>query len=350
MGKGSVEVGTSGWVYSSWRGDFYPAGLAQSAWLSHYAESFSTVEVNSTFYRLARASATERWAASVGPDFRFVVKGSRYLTHIKRLVDVATGLERFFDPLRPLGDKLAAVLWQLPPNMKIDVPRLDAFLASVPSSVVHAVEFRHPSWLTAEVTALMSSHGAMTVNVSGPQFPARTDVTAGRPYVRFHGLRPGYEYDYSAADLAPWAAHLRQYDDGFAFFNNDVGGHAVRNAARVPDAARRADATGPATGGADAVTPGPVRTSWSRAWPAGRVPSSSEVVLVVGRDLLDRRGRRRVVVGLRRRHPGADADDAGGGDGRRSEVSGSHGILLVRDRGRHRQVAQNLDPSPAASR
>ena len=226
----AVLVGTSGWVYQSWRGDFYPRGLAQSAWLAHYAAEFPTVEVNSTFYRLARASAAESWAAAVPDDFRFVVKGSRYLTHMRRLRDVDAGVQRFFAPLEPLGDKLAAVLWQLPPNDRVDVARLDAFLAALPSHVAHAVEFRHPSWLTEDVTDVMSRRGAMTVNVSGPQFPARTDVTGGRPYVRFHGLRPGYEYDYTSTDLEPWVEHLRRYDDGFAFFNNDVGGHAVANA------------------------------------------------------------------------------------------------------------------------
>jgi uncharacterized protein YecE (DUF72 family) len=226
----AVLVGTSGWVYPSWRGDYYPRGLAQSRWLAHYAAEFPTVEVNSTFYRLARPSAVESWAASVPDDFRFVVKGSRYLTHMRRLRDVDAGVQRFFAPLTPLGGKLAAVLWQLPPNDRVDVARLDTFLAALPSHVSHAVEFRHPSWLTEEVAAVMTRRGAMTVNVSGPQFPARTDVTGGRPYVRFHGLQPGYEYDYTAADLEPWVDHLARAGDGFAFFNNDVGGHAVKNA------------------------------------------------------------------------------------------------------------------------
>ena len=225
-----VLVGTSGWVYPTWRGTYYPPGLAQSKWLAHYAAEFPTVEVNSTFYRLAKPAVTARWAALVPADFRFVVKGSRYLTHIRRLRDVGTGLERFFEPLRPLGDKLAAVLWQLPPNDHVDVERLDDFLAQLPSGVAHAVEFRHPSWLVDDVAAVMSRHDAMTVNVSGPQFPARTDVTGAGPYVRFHGLRPGYEYDYTASDLAPWAEHLRHHTGGYAFFNNDVGGHAVVNA------------------------------------------------------------------------------------------------------------------------
>jgi uncharacterized protein YecE (DUF72 family) len=226
----AVLVGTSGWVYPSWRGDYYPRGLPQSKWLAHYAAEFPTVEVNSTFYRLARTSAVETWAAAVPADFRFVVKGSRYLTHMRRLRDVDAGVQRFFVPLEPLGDKLAAVLWQLPPNDRVDAARLDEFLAALPSHVAHAVEFRHPSWLTDDVAAVMSRRGAMTVNVSGPQLPARTDVTGGRPYVRFHGLRPGYEYDYTAADLDPWVDHLGRYEDGFAFFNNDVGGHAVNNA------------------------------------------------------------------------------------------------------------------------
>ncbi len=125
------------------------------------------------------------------------------------------------------------MLWQLPPNMPIDLERLARFLDALPRTARHAVEFRHASWQTPDTTALLDRHGVLTVAVSGPQLPAEHVVTGGAAYVRFHGLRAGYAYDYTDADLHPWVRWLREQHDGFAFFNNDVGGHAVKNACRL---------------------------------------------------------------------------------------------------------------------
>lgn len=228
-----LRIGTSGWVYRDWRGRFYPQGMAQREWLAHYAARFSTVEVNTTFYRLPPVTMVEGWRARVPEGFAFVAKGSRYLTHMKRLLDVDVGVHRFFERLAPLGPTLAVVLWQLPPTMQLDLGRLDRFLAALPGSVRHAVEFRHPSWQVDEAYALLDRHATINVNVSGPQLPADLVVTGGSAYVRFHGLAPGYSYDYTDDDLRPWAEHLRRVGTGFAFFNNDVGGHAVANATQL---------------------------------------------------------------------------------------------------------------------
>ena len=227
-----VLVGTSGWVYRDWAATMY-RGIPRSRWLEHYAETFPTVEVNSTFYRLPSIRAVTAWRAQVPAGFRFVVKGSRYLTHMKRLTDTTDGLLRFFERLEPLADCLDTVLWQLPPNLQLDLSRLDAFLAALPTAMRHAVEFRHPSWQCAATYALLDRRQALTVAVSGPQLPEDHTVTGGAAYVRFHGLRSGYAYDYTDEDLAPWARWLQTQTDGFAFFNNDVGGHAVRNALRL---------------------------------------------------------------------------------------------------------------------
>jgi len=227
-----VLVGTSGWSYDDWATRFY-ADVPRAKWLTHYAEVFPTVEVNNTFYRLPTLKAVAGWRDRTAPGFRFVVKGSRYLTHLKRLNDTVDGLQRFFDRLEPLGDRLDTVLWQLPPNMPIDLERLATFLDALPRTARHAVEFRHASWQTPDTTALLDRHGVLTVAVSGPQLPARHVVTGGAAYVRFHGLRAGYAYDYTDADLRPWVRWLRTQTDGFAFFNNDVGGHAVKNACRL---------------------------------------------------------------------------------------------------------------------
>jgi uncharacterized protein YecE (DUF72 family) len=228
---GGVLVGTSGWVYSDWAGRLY-RDVPRSRWLQRYAEVFATVEVNATFYRLPTVRAVSSWRTQVPPHFRFVVKGSRYLTHMKRLTDRGDGVRRFFERLEPLGECLDTVLWQLPPNMHVDAERLDAFLAALPTSTRHAVEFRHVSWQRADVYELLDRRGVLTVAVSGPQLPEDHTVTGGAAYVRFHGLRPGYAYDYTDGDLRPWAKWLRMQSDGHAFFNNDGRGHAVKNAIR----------------------------------------------------------------------------------------------------------------------
>jgi uncharacterized protein YecE (DUF72 family) len=235
----TILVGTSGWTYRDWAGRFYPPDVPRRSWLSYFASQFRTVEINTTFYRLPAITATSGWKAQVDDGFRFVAKGSRYLTHRRKLLDTDVGIERFFERLQPLGSSLDTVLWQLPPMLGIDVERLDRFLSALPANVRHAVEFRHPSWQHEEVYALLDVHGAMLVAVSGPQYPAIERATAGGAYVRFHGLSPGYAYDYTDDDLAPWAEFLRHQDDGFAFFNNDVGGHAVANARRLVELLHR---------------------------------------------------------------------------------------------------------------
>jgi len=234
QGPVGVLVGTSGWSYDDWSSRFY-AGVVRPKWLAHYASTFPTVEVNNTFYRLPTSRAVAAWRYQTPDVFRFVVKGSRYLTHMKRLTDTTTGVSRFFERLKPLGPKLDTVLWQLPPTMSIDVDRLDTFLGALPSSTRHAVEFRHASWQRPETYAVLDGRGAMTVAVSGPQLPEDRTVTGGAVYVRFHGLRDRYAYDYKDADLRPWASWLREHGNGFAFFNNDVGGHAVTNALRLAE-------------------------------------------------------------------------------------------------------------------
>ena len=195
---------------------------------------WSTTRRTSTPSRSARRSTdwptrnvTEAWANAV-PDHFFVVKGSRYLA-LKQLLrsskDSSGSCAARTARRQARGSPLAAAA-----GSKIDIERLGAFLGVLPPVATHAVEFRHPSWLTDDVAQLMTEARHDDRQRQRSAVPGRTDVTGNRPYVRFHGLRPGYEYDYTADDLRPWARHLRRYRDGFAFFNNDVGGHAVANA------------------------------------------------------------------------------------------------------------------------
>src|SRR5215467_3116107 len=158
-----ICVGTSGWMYDDWRGPFYPAGVPRSAWLEFYARHFATVEINNAFYRLPERDTFEGWRQRVGDDFRFAVKMSRYLSHIKRLRDPAEPVARFMSRVTALGDRLGPVLLQMPPTMRRDPALLDAALAEVPAGTRVAVEPRHESWWRADVRGVLEARGAALV-------------------------------------------------------------------------------------------------------------------------------------------------------------------------------------------
>ena len=230
-----VWVGCSGWSYQAWRGDFYPANLPQAKWLEHYSSLFDTVEVNATFYRLPRESAVASWASRTPDEFRFAVKGSRYLTHIRRLRDFEQGLERFWAPLAPLrkSGKLGPVLWQLPPDFPCDPKRLEEALQALPPAL-HCFEFRHPSWFTPQIRELLAYRGAGLVIAHD----ARRELPGVRPaagiaYLRLHYGERGRRGNYSAAELERWARRIaawRARSEVYAFFNNDWSAFAPRNA------------------------------------------------------------------------------------------------------------------------
>lgn len=230
----AVRVGTSGWVYPHFRGVLYPAGLPGSRWLSFYARVFGAVEVNGTFYRLPTEAAVDAWREAVPAGFVFAVKGSRFLTHMKRLTDTGQGLDRFFGPVLRLGPRLGPVLWQLPPQMtRPDPERLDRFLAAMPPGVRCAVEFRSEGWYHEEVVDVLRRHRAAFVEHDLVDRPVPR-VTGGMRYLRFHGRTGRYGGRYGRARLRPVADELRAWAHGprvaFAFFNNDLRGHAVRDA------------------------------------------------------------------------------------------------------------------------
>ncbi len=235
------HVGTSGWTYDDWAGVFYPEGVKGSGRLPYYATIFDTVEINATFYRLPSQTMIDAWNRNLPDGFHFVVKGSRTITHLKKLRDCDEPLGAFLDRVRGLR-ALRVVLWQLPPSLHKDLDRLDAFLARLPglsspsgrAAVRHAVEFRHASWWDEEVISLLERHAAAMVAVSHPGLPASVHPTTDFLYVRFHGLgKQLYRYDYSRRELRGWAARLAPHLGGrelYAFFNNDYDAHAPRNA------------------------------------------------------------------------------------------------------------------------
>jgi len=233
-----IRVGCSGWNYAHWRnGVFYPPGCPPRDWLRHYARSFDTVEVNSTFYRLPRESAVARWTDETPGDFVFAVKVSRYLTHVRRLRDVGEHLPLLYERIRPLLDtaKLGPLLWQLPPTFRWDLDRLAAALAELHDGRRHAFEFRHPSWFREETTTLLREHGVALVIGDRPEVHTfqTHELTAPFTFVRFHAGTRGRNGNYSHGELEEWAQRLERWSrdvEVLAYFNNDWEGYAIRNA------------------------------------------------------------------------------------------------------------------------
>jgi uncharacterized protein YecE (DUF72 family) len=230
-----VRIGCSGWNYQDWRGSFYPAGTPASRWLSDYASVFDTVEVNATFYRLPERKTTQRWADQVPDGFLFAVKASRYLTHMRRLRDIGTGLGRFWERLEPLREagKLGPVLWQLPESFHRDDETLAAALGSLPAAE-HCFEFRHPSWFDADVYALLEEHGVSLALGDDARRPLPQPSPVGPlAYLRLHYGRRGRDGNYSHRELEIWRRRIAAWRSRrrvFVYFNNDWRGFAPRNA------------------------------------------------------------------------------------------------------------------------
>ncbi len=228
------RIGTSGWVYAHWRGIFYPTSLPQAGWYGHYARHFDTVEINYSFYRLPSETAFDRWREQAPPDFVYAVKANRYLTHIRRLKDVAEPLERFLSRARRLGDRLGPVLWQLPPQWRADLARIEAFAVLLPADLLHVFEFRDPSWFVQPVKDILGRFGLGFCIFDMPGLPCPAWVTGDVVYLRFHGSEVVYGGRYGREALRPWAGRIRDWlAEGravYAYFNNDAFGHAVEDA------------------------------------------------------------------------------------------------------------------------
>jgi uncharacterized protein YecE (DUF72 family) len=232
-----TRVGCSGWQYKHWRGDFYPADLPQGQWLAHYLQRFDTVEINNSFYRLPLASTFVSWRERTPGRFLFAVKASRYLTHMRKLKDPEEPLALFFGRAGGLGPRLGPVLYQLPPGFRKDVERLRTFLDRLPRGHRHVVEFREPTWYDDDVLALLDRpNTTLCLHDMAGSASGRRRV-GGFVYVRYHGASAKYGGGYSEAELADWAGWLAGEREAgravFAYFNNDVGGHAPRDATQL---------------------------------------------------------------------------------------------------------------------
>jgi uncharacterized protein YecE (DUF72 family) len=270
MRLGTVYVGISGWTYPGWRGDFYPAGLPHRRELEYVGERLSTVEINGSFYSLQRPDSYRRWRGEVPRGFVFAVKGGRFITHLKRLRDVETPLANFFaSGVLALGPTLGPVLWQLPERLAFDEAVVGEFLALLPRTTSaaaelasrhddkvpddralttaesdaplrHALEFRHPSFVSDAAYALLRRHDVATVVAdSAGRWPRVFEVTSDLVYVRLHGDRELYASGYSAAVLDEWADRCRGWmadgRDVHVYFDNDAKGHAPHDAVALQE-------------------------------------------------------------------------------------------------------------------
>lgn len=253
---GTARVGISGWRYAPWRGVFYPPKLAQRRELAYAAERFRTIEINGSFYSLQRPSSYLAWARETPDDFVFAVKGGRFMTHNKKLRDCERPLANFFaSGVLALGEKLGPILWQLPPQLRFDVERLETFFALLPRTtseaarlarnhderltfepwldpagerpIRHALEVRHDSFLESSFLRVLERWNvAVCIADTAGKWPAFDDVTSSFVYVRLHGDKELYVSGYGSAGLDAWAARIETWRgrglDVYAYFDNDV--------------------------------------------------------------------------------------------------------------------------------
>jgi uncharacterized protein YecE (DUF72 family) len=260
-----VRVGTSGWRYPSWRGDFYPRGLRQRDELAHLSRQLTAVELNGSFYSLQRPKSYQSWADQAPEGFLFAVKGSRFITHLRRLTDVDVALANFFaSGILALGEKLGPLLWQLPARQAFDEDLLARFFALLPRTtqeaavlaghhadtlaadrvltattvdrpIRHALEPRHESFRSARALDLLRAHDIATViSDSAGTWPVIDAVTSDLVYVRLHGDRELYASGYSREALEGWRERVQQWVgaglDTHVYFDNDARGHAPHDA------------------------------------------------------------------------------------------------------------------------
>lgn len=247
---GRIYIGTSGWNYRGWRKDFY-ASVPSENWLEFCAERFSSIEVNATFYRLQERKTFRRWRRRTPADFRFAIKGNRYLTHNKKLIDPLPSVRIERDRAAGLGDKLAAVVWQLPRSFRKNMERLHGFAKALRSwrSTRHAIEFRHNTWFDKEVFDCLKAHELAVCQSDATRWPLWDAVTTDMVYVRLHGHTRTYVSSYSAKQLRLWADRSRRWRkegrDVHIYFDNDAAGAAPRNALDLIALLKKADRAGP---------------------------------------------------------------------------------------------------------
>jgi uncharacterized protein YecE (DUF72 family) len=229
-----IRIGCSGWNYRHWRRRFYPEKLPVKRWFAFYAEHFDTVEINNSFYRLPKPPTVEAWRDQAPPGFCYAVKANRYLTQALKLTHCEEPMERMMASFRHFGPTLGPILYQLPPNLALNLDRLESFLALQPRDIVPVFEFRHPSWYADSVYQLLDRHGASFCVHDMPRSASPRLATGPAAYVRFHGGQGKYRGRYPEPHLRDWADWMkeqaRQSRTVWAYFNNDINADAIEDA------------------------------------------------------------------------------------------------------------------------
>jgi uncharacterized protein YecE (DUF72 family) len=232
-----IRIGTSGWYYKHWKGRFYSAEIAAIDMLSFYVQHFDTVEINNTFYALPALATAQKWREKTPAGFLFAVKASRFLTHLKRLLDTGEGLRKFFDVVEALQEKAGPILFQLPPRWRANPSRLENFLKALPSDYQYVFEFRDPSWFHPEIYRILRDHKMALCITNRRNEDSAIELTSDFAYVRFHGGSPELRGNYDAATLRRWAERIecwrRELRNIYIYFNNDWEGFAIQNAVEL---------------------------------------------------------------------------------------------------------------------
>ena len=232
--RSQIQIGTSGWHYKHWKGNFYPGKISPAEMLPWYVRSFRTVEINNSHYRLPTREAVETWLTLTPKDFCFAVKAHRFITHRKKLLDPELSTSRFFEMAEWFGEKLGPILFQLPGQFNVNVDRLQDFIASLPRGLRYAFEFRDPSWHTAPVYKVLRRYGAAFCIFEFAGLKSPLEVTADFVYVRLHGPGNAYQGKYDEPALREWAKRLEDWAakkcEPYIYFDNDQAGYAAQNA------------------------------------------------------------------------------------------------------------------------
>lgn len=232
--QGRCFIGTSGWAYDHWKEVFYPPDLKKDDRLLFYMGHFDTVEVNNTFYRIPSTAAFEGWRKAAPKGFIYALKGSRFITHMKKLKDPEGPLKLFLGRAEILKKRLGPVLFQLPPGWRCNPDRIEKFIKNLPSKMRFAFEFREPSWFNDKIYDILRENNISLCVYHMPEYVSPVEVTANFVYIRFHGADFLYGGRYSRDDLSKWANLIRFYLKGgldvYVYFNNDAEGYAVLNA------------------------------------------------------------------------------------------------------------------------
>ncbi|CCB86138.1 putative uncharacterized protein [Parachlamydia acanthamoebae UV-7] len=233
MKKQSIHIGTSGWSYPHWKENFYPEEIKMKDWLNYYSSNFSTVEINSTFYRIPSISTVEKWTAQVPNNFLFSIKASQYITHRKRLHECEESLAYFYQTIRHFKEKMGPILFQLPPSFKMNKERLVDFISLLEKDLPCVFEFRNETWYNDDIYELLTKNkiALCITDLNGRLSPE--EITAPFTYIRLHGPKEAYQGSYGSSQLKAWKKKIDKWTEKtvvYCYFDNDEKGYAIEDA------------------------------------------------------------------------------------------------------------------------